>query len=517
MSFPAAASTRSTPARMPPPTAVPRKANCNGRRPLPRSARASKNSACCWRAMPMAAWPMRRTSPPWPATSRSSHSARPAACGWGAAGVSRWAPWAAAAASVYRLAHGTADRALPRRFEVPFLVARMPEGQTPVADEAEQFEPLWVRPADALARHGAGQFFMIFPTIRTLQRLSRFADTQAVLDAVAQEKPLWVSCPRAGILAGKQARYMEDDPPFGELALVCPDGQIVHPLDWQSERVVSLLKNLQRLAAPNPGGMTGPGTNGSRPVGPAAGFIAIGPGPADAEHLDRLWRAAGGDIRMIVCTHSHPDHAPGAAPLQALCRRAGRAAVPILGLPSAPTARAASQFTPDRVLQNDELLVLEHRAPDGQTTTHPLQVIHTPGHAANHLCLLLLEDSLLFSGDHILNGSTTVVDPPHPNIAHYLDSLDRLDALCAAHGVEFILPAHGYVLGAARTAIARLKAHRLAREAKVLAAMQALPQGSIDDWVRQAYDDVPPRMWPVAQRSLLAHVERIRALQPGNG
>ena len=131
-----------------------------------------------------------------------------------------------------------------------------------------------------------------------------------------------------------------------------------------------------------------------------------------------------------------------------------------------------------------------------------------------------MEDALLFSGDHILNGSTTVIDPPDGNMADYLDSLDRLDAVCAAHGVEFILPAHGYVLGGpvlgARTAIARLKAHRLAREAKVLAAMQALPQGSMDDWVRHAYDDVPPRMWPVAQRSLLAHVERIRSLQPGN-
>src|SRR6218665_2876160 len=312
MSFPAAASTRSTPApaRLPPPPAVPRKANCNCRRPLPRSARASKNSACCWRAMPMAAWPMRRTSPPWPAPSPSSPSGRPAARGRGAAkkiaAMARHQPFVAqcqarglrlAADSVYLLAHWTADRDLPRRFEVPFLVARMPEGQTPVADEAEQFEPLWVRPADALARHEAGQFFMIFPTIRTLQRLSRFADTQAVLDAVAQEKPLWVSCPRAGILAGKQARYMEDDPPFGELALVCPDGQIVHPLDWQSERVVPLLKNLQRLTAPNPGVMTGPGTNSYLLGEPATGFIAIDPGPADAEHLDRLWRAAGGDIR----------------------------------------------------------------------------------------------------------------------------------------------------------------------------------------------------------------------------
>lgn len=424
-----------------------------------------------------------------------------------------------AADSVYVLAHWTADRDLARRFEVPFLVARMPEGQEPVADESEQFEPVWVRPADALARHEAGQFFMIFPTIRTLQRLAKFASTQAVLDAVAHEQPLWVSCPRAGTLAGKEARYMEDEMPFGELALVCPDGQIVHPLDWQTERPVPLLRNVQRLTAPNPGVMTGPGTNSYLVGDPATGFIAIDPGPADAEHLDKLWRAAGGDIRMIVCTHSHPDHSPGAAPLQAMCVQAGKARPPILGLPSAPTARAASEFTPDRPLQNNELLALAGQAPEGKIT-HTLQVIHTPGHAANHLCLVLVEDGLLFSGDHILNGSTTVIDPPDGNMADYLDSLDRLDTVCAEHGVEFILPAHGYVLGgpvhAARNAIAKLKAHRLAREAKVLAAMQALPQGSVQEWVQHAYDDVPPRMWPVAQRSLLAHVERIRAQQPGN-
>lgn len=420
-----------------------------------------------------------------------------------------------AADGVFLLAHWITDRDLPRRFDVPFLVARMPEGQEPVADEAEQFEPVWVRPADALARHEAGQFFMIFPTIRTLQRLAAFGSTQAVFDALQSEAPLWTSCPRAGTLAGKEARYMESDMPYGELALVCPDGQIVHPLDWQTERPVPLLRNVMRLTAPNPGVMTGPGTNSYLVGDPATGFIAIDPGPADPEHLDKLWRAAGGDIRMIVCTHSHPDHSPGAAPLQALCVQAGKPPPPILGLPSAPTARAASQFTPDRLLQNNELLKLDGSAGEAKIT-HTLQAIHTPGHAANHVCLLLVEDGLLFSGDHILNGSTTVVDPPDGNMADYLDSLDRLDAVCAEHGVEFILPAHGYVLGDARGAIAKLKTHRLAREAKVLAAMQALPQGSMEDWVRHAYDDVPPRMWPVAQRSLLAHVERIRSQHPGN-
>ena len=263
-----------------------------------------------------------------------------------------------AADSVFVLARWTGDRDLPRRFDVPFLVARMPEGQTPVADETEQFEPVWVRPADALARHAAGGFFMIYPTIRTLERLAKFDSAEAVLAACAGEVPLWASCPRAGLLGGKEARYMEHEMPYGELALVSPDGQIVHPLDWQSERAVPLLKNVQRLTATNPGAMTGPGTNSYLVGDPATGFIAIDPGPAEPEHLQRLWRAASGDIRTIVCTHSHPDHSPGAAPLQALCVQAGRAAPPILGLPSAPTARAASAFTPDRALHNGELLAL---------------------------------------------------------------------------------------------------------------------------------------------------------------
>ena len=416
-----------------------------------------------------------------------------------------------AAADVFVLAHWITDRDLPRRFDVPFLVARMPEGQTPVADEAEQFEPVWVRPADALARHAAGGFFIIFPTIRTLERLQKYATVDAVLAACASEQPLWTSCPRAGLLAGKEARYMEHEMPYGELQLVSPDGQIVHALDWQTERPVPLLKNVQRLTAPNPGFMTGPGTNSYLVGDPRTGYIAIDPGPADAAHVERLWRAAGGDIRAIVCTHSHPDHSPGARPLQDLC--AGKP--PILGLPSLPTARANSAFTPDRSLQNKELLALSGQAPEGEIT-HSLRVIHTPGHAANHLCLLLQEDGLLFSGDHILNGSTTVIDPPDGDMTAYLESLDLLDAACAEHDARFILPAHGHVLGFARQVIAQLKAHRLAREAKVLAVMRAHPDGTMDDWVAKAYDDVPERVWPVAKRSLLAHVERIQASAPGN-
>ena len=411
-----------------------------------------------------------------------------------------------AADQVFVLAHWITDRDLPRRFDVPFLVARMPEGQTPVADESEQFEPVWVRPVDALTRHEAGHFFIIFPTIRTLDRLKAFATVDEVLQACAiNDEPLWTSCPRAGWLAGNEARYMEHEAPFGELALVTPDGQIHHHLDWKTDQPVALLKNLQRLTAPNPGVMTGPGTNSYLVGDPNTGYIAIDPGPADDEHLQRLWRAAGGQIRMIVCTHSHPDHSPGAAPLQAMCTHKP----PILGLASQPTARANSRFTPERELADGEKLVLQGTGVDGDIT-HTLRVVHTPGHAANHLCLVLEEDGLLFSGDHVLNGSTTVIDPPDGHMGDYLDSLDKLAAACEAGGIEFILPAHGHVLGFAHQAITHLKAHRLKREAKIAAAMQALPQGSLQEWVEKAYDDVPPRLWPVAARSLQAHVDHIR-------
>jgi len=429
------------------------------------------------------------------------------------AALDRQAPFAAqcaargltmAADQVYVLAHWITDRDLPRRFDVPFLVARMPAGQTPVADEAEQFEPVWVRPADALARHREGSFFIIFPTIRTLERLVGYANVDAVLAACASEQPLWTSCPRAGLKHGKESRHMEHETEFGELALVSPDGQIVHELAWQTETAVPVLENGMRPTAPDPGFMTGPGTNSYLGGDPGTGYIAIDPGRGDTGHIERLWRACGGQIRSIVCTHSHPDHSPGARRLQALCD----GTPPILGLASRPTARADSQFSPDRGLTEGEQLVLQGASAE----RHTLQVVHTPGHAANHLCLLLLEDGLLISGDHILNGSTTVISPPDGEMQAYLDSLDKLAALCAQHEVEFILPAHGHVLGDAPGAIAHLKAHRLKREAKVAAAMRALPEGNLDDWVPLAYDDVPERLWPVAKRSLQAHVDHIRSL-----
>ncbi len=416
-----------------------------------------------------------------------------------------------AADRVFVLAHWITDRDLKRRFDVPFLVARMPDGQTPVADEQEQFEPVWIRPAEALRRHREEDFFIIFPTIRTLERMQTHTTVDSVLQACAHEQPWFTSCPRAGFLNAQEARFMEHDAPYGELALTCRDGQIVHRLDWQTTAPVRLLQHVQRLTAPNPSIMTGPGTN-SYLVGDAhSGFIVIDPGPPDKDHVLRLLAITGGHIRAIVCTHSHPDHSPGAALLQQACTKQGLQ-VPVLGMASLPTARAHSEFVPDRELVDGEQLVLK-----SGSDSHTLRVVHTPGHAANHVCLILEEDGLLFSGDHVLNGSTTVIDPPDGHMGDYLASLDKLVALSHQLQVEFILPAHGHVLGnvwgeafSAIDCLNRLKNHRLARELKVVQAMHAKPDGTMDDWVAMVYDDVPSAIWPVAMRSLMAHVAHIR-------
>ena len=412
--------------------------------------------------------------------------------------------------SPHLLCHWITDRDHPQRFDVPFWVIECPKDLHPVADEHEQFDPLWLSPKEALARHHADQLHMIYPTIKTLERLLDLQSAQALMQATHKNAPWFSSCARGGFLGGKKHRYMEHESPYGELALVCPEGQVGHHLDWQSEHPVQLLKNVARLTCPNPGLMTGPGTNtyivGTRD----SGFIVIDPGPALPEHLERLHRATHGDIRYIICTHSHADHSPGAEPLKAMCKGTP---VSIWGLPSAPTARTNSFFKPDHICEDQQRFVLSSASSD---ILHTLRVVYTPGHAANHICLVLEEEGLLFSGDHILNGSTTVVDPPDGNMNAYMTSLDLLRTLCVNGKIEFILPAHGHVLGNTFGAafdpvdlIDRLMAHRLKREAKIKSVILKDPQGDLSTWVKEAYDDVPQRVWPAAKRSLSAHVERL--------
>ena len=151
---------------------------------------------------------------------------------------------------VWLLAHWTADPCVPKRFAVPFFIALAPQGQMAVADESEQFEPVWVAPQQALQQHADGHMPMIYPTLRTLERLAAYPETAALLAAV-QTGPLWRSMPRSGRLGGKEYRCMENEAAYGELALLCPDGQAQPVLDWQSTQVVALRQNVLRLTAPN--------------------------------------------------------------------------------------------------------------------------------------------------------------------------------------------------------------------------------------------------------------------------
>lgn len=390
---------------------------------------------------------------------------------------------------VWSLCHWTTDPDLPKRFDVRFLVAPMPETQEPLADEGETFEPVWIRPKQALERHERGDFFMIFPTIRTLRRLAQMPRVEAVLDACSSDRPLWKSSPRGAYLKGEVERYMETDPPYGEIELVAPDGQLVHTLDWNYEKPVRLLKNVQRLTCPNPGRMTGAGTN-TYIIGEPGAYAVVDPGPIEPAHIERIAAIVGKDLKYILCTHAHPDHSPGAAPLKELT------GAPILGAPSGPNFRSEWQFTPDRTLAHGDRLAV------GDTT---LRVIHTPGHASNHLCFLLEEDRLLLSGDHINNGSTVVIDPPDGNMHDYLKALEAL----LQEPIDYILPAHGWVLGFAHQAVRALIGHRLARERKVLDAVKAKGSATLQQLLPLVYDDVDPVIHPVAARSLLAHLEKL--------
>ncbi|THU00317.1 MBL fold metallo-hydrolase [Lampropedia puyangensis] len=425
--------------------------------------------------------------------------------------------WHLALDGIYPFAHWITDRDYPRRFDVPFLVAHAPSDQIAVADGAEQFDALWLTPAQALEQHAAGHMLLVYPTIRTLEQLALYRSADALLQACQNGPVMPPSCPRVGFSQGQEIRLMEHEPGFGELHLVCPNGEPAHDIAWQHERPVPLLRHIQRLTAPNAGMMTGPGTNTYLIGEPSTGFIVMDPGPIEPQHLQRIMQHTGGDIRHIVCTHSHPDHSPGAAPLQAMVQGCGHAVPGIYGMSSGPFARQDSQFTPDHELRTGDTVQLQGQRANGDSITHTLHALHTPGHAANHLCFVLQEDGLLFSGDHILGGSTTVVIPPDGGMQDFLDSLDQLSLACQRWDISFILPAHGHVLDCAPEVIAQLKAHRLRRETKVLRAIEQAPQGTVEDWLATAYADTPPALWPVARLSLLAHVQRLASLHPALG
>jgi glyoxylase-like metal-dependent hydrolase (beta-lactamase superfamily II) len=286
--------------------------------------------------------------------------------------------------------------------------------------------------------------------------------------------------------------------------------------ELQPGRLVRIGPTVQRLVAPNASLMTGPGTN-SYVIGEGA---VLDPGPDDPAHLTRL-RESAPHLRYVFVTHTHRDHSCGA---RALATQTGAA---IVGLPPPADGLQDMSCVPDIEARHDTVFELEAdgiansghapRRADAAAAeraihaSNPvrLRVIHTPGHASNHVCYLLTEgreEGLLFSGDHVLEGVTPVILPPDGDMAQYLDSLERLKG----YGLRAIAPGHGHVIDNPVAAINAVIAHRGRREAKVLAVLSAEGRGALDELLPRVYDDVKPELLPIARKSLEAHLIKLR-------
>lgn len=251
---------------------------------------------------------------------------------------------------------------------------------------------------------------------------------------------------------------------------------------------------VRRVLAHNPSAFTYTGTQ-SYIVGSGAEVAVIDPGPDEAEHIEALL-ATIGDARLVAicCTHTHRDHSPAAAPL------AARTGAPIIGCApltmddDGPRADAAfdASYRADRVLADGETVV-----GDGWT----LVAVATPGHTSNHICLALPESGVLFTGDHVMGWSTSVVSPPDGDMTDYMASLQKL------HDREdrIYFPAHGPAIEKPRQLVRGMIGHRRSREKQIL---KQIGEGHtrISQMVPRMYKGVDERLWPAAGRSVLAHL-----------
>jgi len=240
--------------------------------------------------------------------------------------------------------------------------------------------------------------------------------------------------------------------------------------------------------APNPGVMTGPGTN-TYLLGDDA-VAVLDPGPAEPSHIEAILEAAGRNIRWVVCTHTHPDHSPA---WKAIADATG--AEPIGGAPPDDMFQDDT-FVPAAELRHDDVL---------QTPEFTLRAVHTPGHVGNHFCFFLEEEGVMFAGDHIMNGSTVVIIPPSGDMKAYIDSLQRL----LEYPLRFIAPGHGELMDDPRAVVEWLVNHRLQREAKVIEGLNRLGRSTVDELVDVVYDDVDTSLHRMAKLSLHAHLIKL--------
>jgi glyoxylase-like metal-dependent hydrolase (beta-lactamase superfamily II)/8-oxo-dGTP pyrophosphatase MutT (NUDIX family) len=323
----------------------------------------------------------------------------------------------------------------PVRFDTHFFMAEAPPTWEPDPDPSEVASLSWLSAEEALAGVRERRFLMAPPTVETLQQLRGHPDVASILE-----------------LMRNNARNS--------------DAERLSPL-------------VQRVVAPNPGLMTGPGTN-TYIVGndPAA---VIDPAVPDDSYVNAIARTAG-DVSLILITHRHPDHVGGIAKLVA---RTG-AVVRAFG------SDQAGSFDVDQLVDEEMIEV------GGATLT----VLHTPGHAPDHVCFFMTGAASLFSGDNILGQGTAVIAPPEGDMGEYLRSLKRLNAL----QISRIYPGHFDPLDGGNTVIDQYLAHRAERGRAIVTAI-ANGASTVEAIVEAVYTDTPKELHPVAVYQVEAQLE----------
>lgn len=387
------------------------------------------------------------------------------------------------------VSHWLTPPGLPKRFDTRFFLALAPAGQTAMHDGVEAVDHRWIRPADALDESSGMTFVNV--TRKMLQSIVHFTHAEACLNHARQLRTIVQIMPRLAVGPKGVRPVMPEEAPYAEIAKIDPDGAGHGRYALEPDIAVKLSERVIRVTANNGSVMTGPGTNTYLIAGADNQWAVLDPGPDDAAHVDTVLAAAPGPIRWILATHTHLDHSPAAVRMRAAT------GATVLGRVTTVMDRQDPTFAPDRMPEHGERIEL------GPHTT--LRVVHTPGHASNHLCFLLEEEKMLFTGDHVMQGSTVVINPPDGDMHAYLASLHAL----LDEDIEWIAPGHGFLMTRPHDAIRLLIRHRQQREAKVVNALRALGPADIATVLASVYDDVPERMHPVAQRSLLAHLRKL--------
>lgn len=385
--------------------------------------------------------------------------------------------------------HWITPMGINRRYDTRFFLAEAPAAQVPLHDGAETVASVWIRPEDALARHKQGDFTLVYATKVTLEELAGYRNVEELMSFARSERTIRAIMPRIAQGSKGKRPLGPGDAAYAEVGKLDPMGKGNASYEIVPGTPVRIGPGVWRLTAPNPGYMTGPGTN-TYLLGDEEGVTVIDPGPADPVHVDRLIEHAPGPIRQILVTHTHSDHSPAARLLK------DRTGARVMGLP-APTPTQDQTFAPEHLPSHGEHI---------PTRAGVLRVLHTPGHASNHLCYLLEDQKLLFTGDHIMQGSTVVINPPDGNMRIYLDSLRAL----LDEDLEFLAPAHGFLIDRPDESIAELISHRLRREALILRSLRSHGPMSAEVLLTKVYASLPDPLKPVAARSLQAHLDKLR-------